>query len=371
MTVSERTRQLAALVDIGDPGTRARVRQAWGRRRVRMPRLRHRRGVRRSRNILVYHRVADVADDPFTLCVSPARFARQMELLADVADVVRLDQILTVGDRPKVSVTFDDGYADNLTHALPIVESLGIPITVFVPSRALGRDSGFWWDRLAETLCGRNEVRAALELPGAPLRVDARGPGAGRRVLHLLAEQLRSLPPTVIDEFVDTLAAQLGARSAAPGTGPLVPERAASQTQHWAPGNLGTATSSRARTLDVPELRALAASPLVTIGAHTTDHVRLRFRPAAEQHATISASKAELEDLLGVEVHHFAYPFGDAASFDRASVQSVARAGFATACTTVDGRVTRWSNRLLLPRRMVQNWDETTFGSRLEWWRIV
>jgi hypothetical protein len=48
-----------------------------------------------------------------------------------------------------------DGYRDNLTEALPIAESKGVPITVFVASGILGNHDGFWWDRLGTLLCPR------------------------------------------------------------------------------------------------------------------------------------------------------------------------------------------------------------------------
>ena len=52
-------------------------------------------------------------------------------------------------------LTLDDGYRDNLTTALPIAESKGVPITVFVASGILGNHNGFWWDRLGTLLRSR------------------------------------------------------------------------------------------------------------------------------------------------------------------------------------------------------------------------
>ena len=89
--------------------------------------------------ILMYHRVATLPHYD-QLTVSPARFARQMERLACEYRVVSLaDGLRAIGQgqlrRPLVAVTFDDGYRDNLTEALPILRRHAVPATIFVTTR--------------------------------------------------------------------------------------------------------------------------------------------------------------------------------------------------------------------------------------------
>src|SRR5262245_11979729 len=86
----------------------------------------------------MYHKVNPVRGNPVT--VSPSRFAEQMELLARLDyTVVGLDAVLDhfVDARPlpdnAVLITFDDGYRDNLEHALPVLESFGYPAVLFAP----------------------------------------------------------------------------------------------------------------------------------------------------------------------------------------------------------------------------------------------
>src|SRR6185503_8348964 len=90
--------------------------------------------------ILLYHRVAEDARDPFRLCVTPNEFDQQMRHLAGVYRVLTLAELQTgvdIADRPEpgVAVTFDDGYVDNLTTASPILLAHGIPATFFVTTR--------------------------------------------------------------------------------------------------------------------------------------------------------------------------------------------------------------------------------------------
>jgi peptidoglycan/xylan/chitin deacetylase (PgdA/CDA1 family) len=91
--------------------------------------------LRPSIRILMYHRVTRVAGFD-QLVVRPERFEEQMAHLARRHRVISLAQAveeLASGDvRPGVVVTFDDGYRDTLTHALPILRDYAIPATVFI-----------------------------------------------------------------------------------------------------------------------------------------------------------------------------------------------------------------------------------------------
>ena len=86
--------------------------------------------------ILCYHRVAEGVEDPFYLCVRPGNFAAHLEEISRAREPSTLADVSVPSRRPRVVVTFDDGYRDNLTNALPIAESKGVPITVFVTSGA-------------------------------------------------------------------------------------------------------------------------------------------------------------------------------------------------------------------------------------------
>jgi len=309
------------------------------------------------RTILMYHRIAVDPEDPYSLCVSPDHFEDQLRTISETAEVVGLDRLVTGVDRrvwgfgshgharrtrPQVAVTFDDGYADNLLAALPVLEALGLPMTVYVATGRLDSTTGYWWDRLALLLQGRREVELDVDLAGRELRVSLQGERAAAMALVALHTRLRFLAVAEIEVALAVIAEQLSTAMPEP---------------------------SRARVMTRDELRTLAASPLVTIGAHTVDHVLLAGQPVAEQIETMAHSKAELESLLNRPVRHFAYPFGDAESFDSASVEAARSSGFDTATTTLAGRVTRYNNRWQLPRRMVHDWSADEMARHLWAWR--
>lgn len=297
--------------------------------------------VRRA-NILMYHRIATDPADPYSLCVSSERFAKQLELLISRAEVVSLDEVRPPRRLPTVAVTFDDGYADNLLEALPVAERFGVSFTVFVTSRMVGRPNGFWWDRLAHALLRPDRREVSLRLPGGAVPIVTGTDAAARAGLAEVRQRLLPLPVDQIDAVLEQLCADI-----VPEPEPTIP-----------------------RPLTVNELHTLAMHPLVTIGAHTTDHTMLAAQPPTTQLESIAASKSDLEKMLGVEVRHFAYPFGHRASFDRRSVDAVRRSGFATACSTLGGCVTRWSDPLCLPRRMVLDWEAEMFSAMLDSWGL-
>jgi methionyl-tRNA formyltransferase len=99
--------------------------------------------------VLLYHRVNDDMRDNVTVGVE--EFERQMEWLGTFATVVRIEDVVTgridrYGVRPIVAVTFDDGYADNYTTALPILERHRVPAAFFITTSLVGTAIGFEHD---------------------------------------------------------------------------------------------------------------------------------------------------------------------------------------------------------------------------------
>jgi peptidoglycan/xylan/chitin deacetylase (PgdA/CDA1 family) len=159
--------------------------------------------------ILCYHRVAEGVDDPFRLSVSPANFAAQLDEIARYGEPSTIAELSIPSRRPRVVVTFDDGYVDNLTNALPIAEAKAFPITVFVTSGVVGGHSGFWWDRLATLLRSRPSGIHELGLPTSEgsVRIAVGSPRAGEDLLSV-REHLLPLPVAEIHRLLDAVSEQ-------------------------------------------------------------------------------------------------------------------------------------------------------------------
>jgi peptidoglycan/xylan/chitin deacetylase (PgdA/CDA1 family) len=121
--------------------------RAYGRGRQLRARLRRGDSGWTGVRILGYHRIDDERCD---LSVRPTAFRDQMLRLLDAGlTPVRLDRAIDLLRAPidgrYVCVTFDDGYRDNLEHAVPVLTELGIPATIYVPTAIIDGRAPYWW----------------------------------------------------------------------------------------------------------------------------------------------------------------------------------------------------------------------------------
>lgn len=291
--------------------------------------------------VLAYHRVTELSSDPHQLAVTPENFRVQMAYLRSHCRCVRFEGDWTGRQAPAVTVTFDDGYADNLYQALPILEETGVPATFFISTGMLGSTGEFWSDELDFLLLGDGDypVFFALDDP----EYGGRWSSASREERQVLHDRLHrgmlNIGPQRRDDWLG-------------------------QLRNWT--GSGRAGREAYRALSREELHRLAASPLVTIGAHAATHTPLAVLSEAEQRREIVASRGELEELLGRQVTVFSYPFGGKGQYDGTTRRLCREAGFRRAVTTFPGQVHRWTDPLQLPRQLVRNWDGKTFAARME-----
>jgi peptidoglycan/xylan/chitin deacetylase (PgdA/CDA1 family) len=125
--------------------------------------------------VLFYHRVADEPSGPCT--ISRTEFTQQMDWLADQFDLVSLEEaqrrIRHGSTRPAVSITFDDGYAENCEHALPLLIKRQIPCTYFVCTRHVVRGLPFPHDMARNQPHQPNTIEQLRALASAGVEIGA------------------------------------------------------------------------------------------------------------------------------------------------------------------------------------------------------
>ena len=143
--------------------------------------------------ILMYHGVAEAAEDPNHLCVTPGRFAEQMAWLQrhglrGVGVGALVDAMRAGRPRGLVGITFDDGYVNVLESAVPELRRRGFGATAYIISDRLGGtnewDEGPTWPLLSAD--GVRELAAAGIEIGSHAATHMRLAGAGPE--HLAAE---------------------------------------------------------------------------------------------------------------------------------------------------------------------------------------
>jgi len=286
--------------------------------------------------VLMYHELAeDHADVEAWTVVRKSDFLRQMEYLQRYYDVVSLDQAIermrVPGDaaRPLAVVTFDDGDRGNATVLLPILDALKIPVTVYVSTQHVLESNPYWFDRIVNALQTRAVV--TLDLRAHALgryTINAtRGPENWCAIGRLL-EDLKRLEVNARAAAVESALAELRASERRP--------------------------NCRIEPLTLAEMKALAACPDVTIGAHSHCHNILTQIAPTEAERSVALSKTLLEQWTARRIEHFAYPNGN---YDDRVTAIVRNAGFRSAVTTEPRLWGRHDTLFTIPRVGIGRYD--------------
>ena len=295
-------------------------------------------GPRARLTILIFHRVVDTPDPIYPGEPVPARFDTLVRHMARWFRVLPLDEAVAMlaqgrlPDRAAV-ITFDDGYADNFTLAMPILRRHGVSATFFIATGFL--DGGRMWnDTVVETVRGSRSPELDLDALGLG-RHKVATPEDKRAAVGTLLEAVKYCP---LDERL------------------RLTEEIARLAGVTPPADLMMSTD---------QVRQMAVAGM-QIGAHTQSHPILARLDAGEAEREIAGSKRTLEDIVGRRVSLFAYPNGrPGRDYEEKDVEIVRRLGFEAAVSTRPAAARGTDNPFELPR--FTPWDRSMlmFGARL------
>jgi peptidoglycan/xylan/chitin deacetylase (PgdA/CDA1 family) len=227
-------------------------------------------------------------------------------------DLVDLDEAVArlSGDRgrPFAVFTLDDGYHDNLVHALPVFRRHRAPFTVYVAPAITDGTAELWWRGLEAVIADSTRIEG--EVAGAPFDLSTVTDSEKQQAWDRLYWPVRQLPQHEQRDWIAAFCAHNG---------------------------IGLDAMCRAAAMDWDEVRTLAADPLCTIGAHTINHFAVADLSEAEALAEMTGSADRIAREIGRRPRHFAFPYGDAGSAGPRDFALAAEAGFATAVTTRRG----------------------------------
>ena len=319
--------------------------------------------------VLIYHRVADLDRNPQALAVSTANFNAQMSLLAERHRVMPLDEMAYAvrGHRTPhqaVAVTFDDGYADNLTSAAPILVRHGIPATVYINSALVGRSREFWWDELEQLMLAPGTLPQRIEI------------GFGNQCASFDLGDFSTYTSDQAEEDAHWSVIQAPTnprqRLYAELTARMKPLTLAQRNDVL--GKLAELAGVRPevrdinRSLTVEEVVRLDQLPGIRVGGHTRTHQVLSALGSAEQLAEIIEDRDSLVHMCGRPIDSFSYPFGTLDDYTDETVSIVRTAGYTHACSNHPGVVKPWTDPYRIPRNVVFDWDAKTFAAKLQGW---
>lgn len=316
--------------------------------------------------ILLYHRIAELPSDPFGLAVTPRAFAEHLEVLRTHGRPISLQHLVRAlrgGTVPRkaVVVTFDDGYADNLHAAKPLLEQFDVPATVFISPGYIGQEREFWWDELEGLLlrpgpCPR-APRDWREEAGAPGPDGAADYGDEDYRRHRQWRYSDHDLPHARHRLFRSLYLRLQALS------PDERDRASRQLRE----TVGVAPEARPeyRVMTREELVRLAHGSLIDVGGHTTHHPLLPALPGPAQRREILGCKSWLEETLERRIEDFSYPHG---GFTAETREYIREAGFSSACSTRAAVVLGRDDPFALPRVVPESGGGDGFSRFLHAW---
>ncbi|VVO88321.1 polysaccharide deacetylase family protein [Pseudomonas fluorescens] len=297
--------------------------------------------------ILMLHRVLandHAANLPHRneLCVGPKAFEHLLAWLKKHFDCVPLMEILQPGslrsERPKVALTFDDGWRDNAVNAFPLLQKYQVPASIFLSTDFIGSRQRFWWESIGETLWNSHGEKARahlieyLQQLGRPLPALCDDPDVQRRSLALLhfLQDLKTLSPQDLNRLTDEC-----------------PQESLPQALDW------------------QQVRSLEASGLIRFGPHGASHAILTGLDDQTLDEELSRSRQALLNGCNRPLPVYCYPNGDN---DERVRQHVADHDFPFALGTGTGIYRGANDPLALPRFGVS--QRTARNPDLLSWRI-
>jgi peptidoglycan/xylan/chitin deacetylase (PgdA/CDA1 family) len=281
--------------------------------------------------VLRYHALTDDAGEVRyaapDICLPVPLFRLQMGFVKRAYSVVGIDELVDALERggnlpPRaLSITFDDGYADNHRLALPVLRALDLPATIYITTGSVSGAAPFWVAAVRALVL--SAAGPALDVPG--LEPITLGAGAEREMAaKVLTRALVPLPAPERAEVLAAVAAAAGIDLHALLAGTMVT---------W------------------EQIRELHAAGW-TIGAHTVTHANVALAAPEEAEREILGSRDALAAAIGAPIRHFCYPNsgGQQRYFSADVAALLQRHGFRSATTSRPGGLRPDADRFQLPR---------------------
>ncbi|MEI6435423.1 MAG: polysaccharide deacetylase family protein [Bacteroidota bacterium] len=253
-------------------------------------------------------------------------------------EFLSLDELASKGFSLKkkfVAFTFDDGFKDNLYHALPVMKKYDVPLNLYVAADFPDHKSILWWNTVEDVILKNHKL--SFEWFGAPMQFHCSSPDEKNETfgkIHSLIQE---------------------------GTRLTIRERALMFCQIF---GVDPYSSIKELALSWDEVRQLSKDNLVVIGAHSVSHPVLSQLSDEDSFNEISQSKLRIEKEIGLKVSHFSYPFGGTKEASPREYEFARKCNFETAVTTVSASVMKSHQKKLLqlPRIAVgMSMQEDTF----------
>lgn len=229
--------------------------------------------------------------------------------------IISLNQMFQALNYGKVSkrfvlFTFDDGYSDNLIYAYPIFKKYQIPFAINVTTSFPDREAIIWWYLLEDFILENKHV--AFQIDNTSFEFSC-------STMDDKNETFRKIKSIIMDNN---------------GTNYISRLRQVFETY-----KIDMYKKTDELALSWKQIKQLSADPLVTIGAHSVNHLPLNKLPRSVVKYEMLESKKILEAHIDGEIEHFAYPFGSKYEVGKREFKIAKECCFKTAMTSRSGSI--------------------------------
>ncbi|MBN1872025.1 MAG: polysaccharide deacetylase family protein [Candidatus Omnitrophica bacterium] len=272
--------------------------------------------------ILLYHGVTDIASSGIENYsgkhCNRAEFNNEMEFIKKNCNILSMDDVITHFSKRKVFpensvvVTFDDGFKNNYTIALPILSRLSIPATFYVCPGIIGTDDMFWVDKLEDCINRTKKDVIEIEISGKSERFPLTDREKRIFALESIKRHCKSVSNAEKDGILESLTVEAE----------VEPDVNASENY-------------RAMTWD--DIVDLNRHPGINVGGHSFTHTILSALSADEMKTEITRSIEMLETHLKTKVRHYSYPEGQEKHYNTAIIEFLKECGILCSPSAIDG----------------------------------
>jgi peptidoglycan/xylan/chitin deacetylase (PgdA/CDA1 family) len=314
--------------------------------------------------VLMYHRIAEPAVDPWRLSVTKEHFEHHLQILTTSFNVIRVSELVQnmanrKFEKDTISITFDDGYQDNFLHALPLLEKYNCPATFFIASGHIGTSEGYWWDTLSNIFLIAEQLPDTLDITINNKNFHYSFNNNGKLTGHDKASHSSWFWPT--EPPTQRAEAYLAIWMELRNLPYILIKQAVNELQEWSgvhPENEGGSFP-----MSRLELLSLSEHPVAETGIHTVTHAALGAFPKDIQVSEIAGCKDFLDRNLNKRHTTIAYPYG---YYNTDTAAAVKQAGLKAAFTTDAVPVTARSDVYRIGRYQVVNQNGDQFSCMLK-----